>query len=146
LNFIFIALIILFKRDSSPLLTSSGNFFRGYISINIALSVIILFYHVKLYRCATYMINIDKYLRYITLFNSFENYHKVNWKYIAMTVIIENYHKVNWKYIAMTVIIENYHKVNWRYIAMMVIIENYHKVNWKYIAMTVIIENYHRVN
>ena len=38
--------------------TASGNFFRGYISINIALSVIIPFYHVKLYRCATYY---DKY-------------------------------------------------------------------------------------
>ena len=79
-------------------------------------------------------INIDKYLRYITLFNSFENYHKVSWRYIAMTVIIENYHKVNWRYIAMTVIIENYHKVNWRYT---VIIENYHKVSWR---------NYHEVN
>ena len=55
------------------------------------------------------MINIDKYLRYITLFNSFKNYHKVNLRYIAMTVIIENYHKVNWR----AIISDN---VNYRYL------------------------------
>ena len=55
-------------------LTSSGNFIRGYISINIALLVNIPFYRSNYIDVQRITINIDKYLRYITLFNG--------WKFI----------------------------------------------------------------
>ena len=58
----------------NKIMNTSGNFIREYISINIALSVNIPFYRSNYIDVQRITINIDKYLRYITLFNG--------WKFI----------------------------------------------------------------